>query len=254
MDEFKKYLQENKSQLDIDEPRPLVWSHIEQQLKPTTAKISILKIMSWAVAACIIVLAGIGGWSLLGDKKVTIPTKDNSVVKEEITPPRHYQNDTFDGIQPIKEQSTVAESVTATVNPKQETKNSQQEIVNRKPDFINPKPQTDYALIRNIESSFTQVINLQRDRISTTPMFAETPAYFNDFKIEIRQLEKEEKAIKTEITKKGLINDHLDQLINLYQQKLNILKQLQLEMNKTNNRFKQNREPVDTTRTYFLSI
>ena len=85
-------------------------------------------------------------------------------------------------------------------------------------------------------------------------MYTETPEYFNDFKIQISQMEKDEKVIKSDIAKRGMNDELLDQLINLYQQKLNILKQLQIEMNKTNNRFKQNRGPVDSTRTYFLNI
>ena len=85
-------------------------------------------------------------------------------------------------------------------------------------------------------------------------MYAESADYFKDFNIQIKQMEKEERDIKSSISKAGINNDLLDQLINLYQQKLTILKQLQLEMNKTNNRFKQNRGPVDTTRSYFLSI
>jgi hypothetical protein len=108
--------------------------------------------------------------------------------------------------------------------------------------------------LNDLESSFTQVINLQRARVESTPMYAETPEYFSDFKIQLKQMEKDEKQIKQDIGRRGISNDLLDQLINLYQQKLNILKQLQLEMNKTNNRFKQNRGPVDTTRTYFLNI
>ena len=85
-------------------------------------------------------------------------------------------------------------------------------------------------------------------------MYAETPEYFNDFKIQIKQIEKDEKAIKSDIAKRGMTDELLDQLINIYEQKLNTLKQLQIEMNKTNNRFKQNRGPVDSTRTYFLNI
>ena len=50
------------------------------------------------------------------------------------------------------------------------------------------------------------------------------------------------------------MSELLDQLINLYQQKLNTLKQLQTEMNKTNTRYKQSRGPVDSTRTYFLNL
>ena len=85
-------------------------------------------------------------------------------------------------------------------------------------------------------------------------MYAETPDYFNDFKVQIKQMERDEKQIKADIGKRGLNDELLDQLINLYQQKLNTLKQLQIEMNKTNNRFKQHRGPVDTTHTYFLNI
>ena len=62
------------------------------------------------------------------------------------------------------------------------------------------------------------------------------------------------KRQKKEISKKGLTDQQLDQLINLYQYKLTVLKQLQLEMNKTNNRYKQNRGPVDSTRAYFINI
>jgi hypothetical protein len=113
---------------------------------------------------------------------------------------------------------------------------------------------TDQTALNDLESSFTQVINLQRARVSTMPMYAETPEYFSDFKVQMRQMEKDEKVIKADISKRGLSDELLDQLINLYQQKLNTLKQLQIEMNKTNNRFKQNRGPVDSTRTYFLNI
>ena len=85
-------------------------------------------------------------------------------------------------------------------------------------------------------------------------MYTETPDYFKDFTIEIRQIEKDEKVIKSDIAKRGMTDELLDQLINLYQQKLNTLKQLQIEMNKTNNRYKQSRGPVDSVKTYFLNI
>ena len=85
-------------------------------------------------------------------------------------------------------------------------------------------------------------------------MNAESADYFNDFKIQIKQMELDEKVIKSDIAKHGMNDVLLDQLINVYQQKLNVLKQLQIEMNKTNNRFKQNRGPVDSVKTYFLNL
>jgi cell division septum initiation protein DivIVA len=51
-----------------------------------------------------------------------------------------------------------------------------------------------------------------------------------------------------------MTDELLDQLINVYQQKLTMLKQLQNEMQKLNTRYKQNRESIDTAKTYFLNL
>jgi len=110
------------------------------------------------------------------------------------------------------------------------------------------------AYINQIEVGFAAMIAVQKARVNTTPMYAENAAYFRDFQVELSNLEKDEKQLKKEIQQKGLRNQQLDALINIYQQKLTILKQLQLEMNKTNNRFKQQCGPVDTSRSYFISI
>jgi hypothetical protein len=85
-------------------------------------------------------------------------------------------------------------------------------------------------------------------------MYAETPEYFKDFKLQLKQIDKDEKGIKSDITHNGMNSELLDQLINLYQQKLSLLKQMQLEMNKTNNRYKQNRAQVDSTKSYFIKL
>ncbi len=112
----------------------------------------------------------------------------------------------------------------------------------------------DLIALQNVENSFKQVINLQRNKVGTIPMYAESAEYFTDFKVQIKQLEKEEKSIKAEVVQHGLTDELLNQLINLYQIKLTTLKQLQTEMNKINNRIKQNRRPVDSIKTYFIHI
>jgi hypothetical protein len=105
-----------------------------------------------------------------------------------------------------------------------------------------------------MEASFTQVINLQKARISTTPLYAESPVYFSEFHNQLQQIEKDEAQIKSYIQKNGMSDELLEQLINVYQQKLNMLKLLQTEMQKLNSRFKQNRPAVDTLKTYFLNL
>ena len=67
-------------------------------------------------------------------------------------------------------------------------------------------------------------------------------------------MEKDEARIKSYIHKNGMSDELLDQLINVYQQKLNMLKQLQTEMQKLNSRYKQNRPVIDTLKTYFLNL
>lgn len=253
MDEFKKYIQNNKEQLDEDMPSLRVWNNIEQGITPIKSSVLVVPMIRWAVAACVIALAGFGSLYLINSKQKGV-TENNPIAKANSTPTI---------VVPTKPDSTLnMNEVAKNIKPaiiasstikKKTTPNSNLNAAPSKVVSIVNDP-TYTALLNNVESTFTQVINLQKARISTYPMYAESADYFKDFNIQIKQMEKEEKNIKLTISRRGISNDLLDQLINLYQQKLTILKQLQLEMNKTNNRFKQNRGPVDTTRTYFLSI
>ena len=243
MDELKKYLQQNAAGLDVDTPRPQVWENIEKATAAPKKPATIIAFTRWAAAACILVLAGIGVWHVIENKEPAVATQVAQTVKPTVVP---QQKETITPA--VKE--TIEEPVIAKTERSHTDKQRPNRPVNQKP--INSA--ADIAALNNIESSFTQVINLQRARVSNTPMYAETPEYFNDFTIQIRQIEKDEKVIKSDIAKRGMNDELLDQLINLYQQKLNTLKQLQIEMNKTNNKFKQNRSPVDSARTYFLNI
>jgi cytoskeletal protein RodZ len=247
MDELKKYLQKHAEELDLDEPRLQVWQQIRQEVgSPKKANVVML-VTRWVAAACILVLAGIGTWHMLSDQKTNqVPL--NTVAKTEInpekatvTPPAQAQPEAVEKNSSPEKDPSAAIAKTTTVKHNRVISNQ-------------PVNRGDLSALADMENSFVQVINLQRARVSNTPMYAETPEYFNDFKIQIRQMEKDEKVIKSDIAKRGMTDELLDQLINLYQQKLNVLKQLQIEMNKTNNRFKQNRGPVDSTSTYFLNI
>ena len=242
MDELKKYLQNHADVLNFDEPRPQVWANIERETAVPKKPATLIVFTRWAAAACILVLAGIGTWQMLNNK----PEQPQLQAKTEnkSTQPAPAQKE------PAAETPDL--SVIANLSPQ---KNTNKPTPNKPINHHTPVNSKEaIEALTNIESSFTQVINLQRARVSNTPMYAETPEYFKDFKIQIRQIEKDEKAIKSDIAKRGMTDELLDQLINVYEQKLNTLKQLQIEMNKTNNRFKQNRGPVDSTRTYFLNI
>ena len=95
---------------------------------------------------------------------------------------------------------------------------------------------------------------MAKNKIANTPIYGESASFYNDFIDKFKQMEKDEKIVKKEIIQFGLNDMLLDQLINIYQQKLNVLKLLQSEINKTNIRFKQNRNAVDTLKANYLEI
>jgi hypothetical protein len=275
MDEFKKYLITNQEELESDEPSSLVWGKVQEHMKTldksasekidSTAKVfSIRRLIQWSAAACILALAGVGVWHLYTDKNAVKPLQEQVVTNEQETntAPSNLPNNSPTN---SPSNSQLNESMVATEPSSGDASHSstQSSFSKQTQSF---KPETTgfstaatnknnaMTALSNMESGFTQIINLQKGKISTTPMYAESASYFNEFKAQINQLEQEEKQIKKEIAKKGLTDQQLDQLINLYQYKLTVLKQLQLEMNKTNNRYKQNRGPVDSTRAYFINI
>jgi cytoskeletal protein RodZ len=249
MDDLKKYIQQHKASLDFDEPGPDLWNAIREQTAVPKKRGILISYTRLAVAACVLVLAGIGTWYLLTDnhqKKAELAAKtaNKPAVKENSNPVTSPTNNKE------PETETTSESLAQTNQPINQSTNQPINPSTKKP---KPNPAA-LALLQNVETSFTQVINLQRDRVSSMPMYAESPEYFNDFTLQIRQMEKDEKLIKSDIAKRGMTDVLLGQLINVYQQKLGLLKQLQIEMNKTNNRYKQNRGPVDSTKTYFLNL
>lgn len=240
MDELKKYLQQNREALDSDEPSPMVWERIQVQ-QPVKKTAIVVTITRWAVAACVLVLAGIGTWSLLKEDKAQNILQGSMATVE---PKQRETEQPAETVIPVPEINPETNKVLASVTREKKTIPVQKTIPER----------ADLIALQNVENSFKQVINLQRNKVGTIPMYAESAEYFSDFKIQIRQLEKDEKAIKAEIVKRGLTDDLLNQLVNLYQIKLTTLKQLQIEMNKINNRVKQIRRPVDSVKTYFINI
>jgi len=239
MDELKKYLQIHADELNLDEPRPQVWQNILQETAGNKKPATIFMFTRWVIAACALLLAGIGTWYVLSDKKTNTAISEAKAIKN-IAAPTPVPNE------PVIVEAPVSHAIAKTKIP---------EKCHHPANPSTPiNSIEDLAALSGIENSFTLVINLQRERVSAMPMYAETPEYFNDFKVQIKQMEKDETVIKSDIARHGMNNELLDQLINLYQQKLSILKQLQIEMNKTNNRYKQNHGPVDSARTYFLNM
>ncbi len=242
MDELKKYLLVQKETLESDEPSERVWASIKASNETPVKSISFGK---WAVAATLIGLVGLGILFLKQSNRTETPIVQSKVQK--INAPVLEQKDSI--IQKIE--TTLASTKNKTTNqPKFFPAAAPITTIHS----VNELNESDQSKMNLMEASFTQVINLQKARISTTPIYAESPNYFKDFHLQLNQMEKDEKQIKTYIQKNGMSDELLDQLINVYQQKLNMLKLLQTEMQKLNSRYKQNRPAIDTMKTYFLNL
>jgi hypothetical protein len=237
MDELKKYIRSQKDPLESEVPSERVWSGIRGSFDTPVKK---MPLRQWTIAASIIFLAGVGLFIL----RKPIQTS-NPIVKSAIKE-----------INPQVVEDKVTKSLIASGNKIE---------IDKPLNFPAAAPITtihtvkemnaeDQSKLISMEASFTQVINMQKARISTTPLYAESPTYFSDFHIQLHQMEKDESQIKSYIQKNGMSDELLEQLINVYQQKLNMLKQLQIEMQKLNSRFKQNRPAFDTLKTYFLNL
>ena len=237
MDELKKYIQSQRDHVESDEPSEKVWEGIQDGIK---VPVKSMLLRNWSIAASVIVLAGIGILLLTRSNQTTTPIVKSAI--KEIAPSNLGDKDSkttivsLDKNEITKPLNFPAASPITTIHTIKEMNSAGQ------------------SKLSSIEASFIQVINLQKARISTTPLFAETPNYFSEFHRQLHQMEKDEAQIKSYINKNGMSDELLDQLINVYQQKLNMLKQLQTEMQKLNSRYKQNRPAVDTLKTYFLNL
>jgi hypothetical protein len=84
---LEQFMRDNRDQFDTDEPGDQVWKKLEEQLreKNQTGKkqmtkdrqIILIKILRWSAAAAILILAGIGIFSLLNNR----PVNGNDLVK-----------------------------------------------------------------------------------------------------------------------------------------------------------------------------
>lgn len=263
MDEFKKHIQQNIHLINDDEPSPQVWNkikssiHNEKNIAPlvniNTTKNNIFNLLKYAVAACIIGLAAVGVFHLTNNNTAK---SDNNIVSNQ--PPKTIENivknDTQQNIvetdTPIAVLQTVAKTFIKAVT---------HNIIND--DTMNafigsskPNDDENFVQVKSIDSQFNNVIALQKNVINNTPIFAENVTYFNGFVHDFKQMEKDEKQVKKDIAKMGFNNELLSQLINVYQQKLDLLKTFQTEINKTNIRFKQNRNLIDSSKMYYITI
>ena len=241
MDELKKYLQNHRGDLDNDLPGDGVWTSIREELHPTPAKTFSIK-AKWLIAACFILLAGTGAY-LLTREDNTVSTglaiNNDHVIEPFAFTPRSVTT-------PEKEQLPLTKKDVPIVKPS--TKRTP--VAND----VNKIPSEPKYGFEDIEYSYASMLDMQLARIRKQPIYAESADYFSLFKKQFSDLENHESQVKRSIRQTGMTDERLNMLINIFQQKISVLKELQFEINKMNNRVKQINPGVQQKHPTYMNI
>lgn len=225
MDKLKQYLKENSAALDNDEPGENAWNNILRQTAPAPAPVRKLHTRWYAIAAAA-VLVFLAGWQW-------IMFNDTAV---KATQPLAWNNNLI-----TAPQATVVKTVQHV-----EAVKGEKAVTAAPPDMT--------TVLGSFSRNYSRLVELQERTIRHTPVLAEAPDYFDDFRIMLRQMDNEEILIRKEMKKNGKEEILLEQLITLYQQKLEVLKALQTEIGKLNGRTREERQRTGITGSYFLNI
>jgi hypothetical protein len=254
MDKLKEYLLRHKADLDVDSPASDTWETIGSKMSdgshrpgfraksgfPVKPGFS-TRVVRYAVAACVIALAGAGLWLVIKNNKAPLDiAKHNSgTIKREPVPGKEKIENT-----PRKEGRTPDKEIARdTSKPKQARDKAKYQ-----------KPAELSGEIAIIDKSYSSLIGYQLRKLRATPLYAENSSYFSFYVDQFKQMDQDEQEVRNEIKMVGLTNEFLEQLINVYQQKLNVLKNLQTEVNKMNNKVREKQAPSDSAEVHYLNI
>lgn len=236
MDKLKEYLIRHKADLDVDSPAVETWEYIASAKSRSSRWVP-----RYVAAACAIALAGVGIWLVVRVNKPPVDTtKNNSgrIIKEPAPGNEKIENTVR------KEENTAGKDIVrSTSKPKRAGHKARSQKQAEFPDEID-----------TIDKSYSSLIDHQLRKLRATPLYAENGSYFSFYIEQFKQMDQDEQAVRNHIKAYGLTNEFLEQLINVYQQKLNVLKNLQTEINKMNNKVREKQAPSGNPEVHYLNI
>lgn len=223
MDNLKNFLEDHKDEMAFESPSAEVWQKLNKQSKKAPV-ISIKKILYAAAAACVLLITGL--LYVMQEQKETMPGEMAIAGKAKIQSPDPLTNG-----QAVLMPDTIIDVSLAKTTAEQTLKKANRS----KQNTGNPIDREVQMAVQSIDENFSKLLNAQLRNINQTPIYAENKDMFDGFKNQYHQLETAEKQLKADIVNFGMEEQLLQQLIFINQQKLNLLKSLQVEINKVNN-------------------
>ena len=243
MDEFKKYIKDHRDELDVEVPPPShIWDHKSATRQPLNIAIK------WIAAACTLLLLTVAFyWGMRISRHKDLPQAE--IINKDSNEMQTSESDSLkDIVLPDIEDADAKNDLTIHQEKLQLEPAINPPRVERK---IKSRNKLKSSSSQSLEANYTTIINYQLKRLERTPIYAESADYFHVFKKQWYDMEKDEEKIKGDIQVYGLNDILVDQFIQLYQQKIGLLKQLQTEINKMNIKAMNNPDFRKQSPTYF---
>lgn len=235
MDDLKKFCYDNKDSMDVDLPGAALWLNIEQKLNaPKKGRLVSGSFLYRVAAAFIIVIAAWVYYYINTNKP--LPHTDTVISIEPTAPPlppSANSNQNKSAVINSNNSPQLLAYKNKSVNPAHRTPSYR---TKEKP--LQKEGNEGEKVFNDMQSSYVQMVSYQLDKVRHMPIYAENADYFNLFKTQFGDLDKDEKQLRAEIKQTGINDDVIMRMINIYQEKIVLLKELQSEIIKMNNRYK----------------
>lgn len=248
MDKFKKHLQENAEGLDCESPSTSILENVRIHMERDRRSIfRRLRQNRYLRAACIIgiLAAAISVFLIRTRRKEINPTK--IVLTSKTRVPQQQSTEILNS----RTKDGTKEEKHGTEQNKSLAKKPVKKVVVNDPEEDFPSEKA--SMPQELENEMDFAINRYVKIINTTPLLAESPTYFDYFVQEYKRIDKAKSAIEESIQKHGVSDVLFQQLVNIGQQKLKILKDLEKEIRKINS-FYQERAGLRGTEPNYIQL
>lgn len=228
MDKFHEHLSSQQDRLDADLPNEKVWDRIEASISKKKTTGSVNSMFRYLAAASVILLAGAGFW-IANRETVHIKKNDTTVS----IPTR--EKDSTEVIAADNKPMIVSRTVE---NPAE--KENAKSVMQQQP-------------IEKLSAGYATLISSRLQQLRAMPVYAECTEYFSDFTGQLKQMDKDELSIQQDLEHYGLQDALIEQLIDVYERKLKLLKELQAQITRMN-RKAGSRADVPKTEPCFINL
>lgn len=216
MDKLKQYLEQHKDEMDVDHPPVSVWQNIQAKSSHQNVVKRLPLFMRYA-AAVLFIIIGATVWVM------TTKRSQPQVAQEK---GKQAQDKSELVLQKKGNEKQVIATEEIVSVKSQKIPVSKRSRSNKSKTIIND--------VAAVNKGYANLIAYQLQRLRTTPVYAESPGYFTEFVAQLKQMKKDEQVVQADMQRYGMNDQLVESLINIYQQKLNLLKSLQKEIKQMN--------------------